>query len=227
MNQGKSQRPKTPGRVGEVKRTTTETQIDLRIDLDGEGRYEIETGVPFLDHMLSLMARHGLFDLTIKAVGDTEVDDHHTVEDVGLCLGEAVNKALGDKKGINRYGHIILPMDESLVMVGIDISNRPHLVFKNPFIPPRIIKDGVVFEPALPALGVGSGTIDRFDPELVKEFLAAFVNTSKTTLHINLFYGENTHHLIEAIFKAFGRVLSQATRLEERIKGVPSTKGQL
>ncbi|MDI6793798.1 MAG: imidazoleglycerol-phosphate dehydratase [bacterium] len=201
--------------------------MDLKIDLDGEGRYEIETGVPFLDHMLSLMARHGLFDLTIKAVGDTEVDNHHTVEDVGLCLGEAVSKALGDKKGISRYGHILLPMDESLVMVVIDISNRPHLVFKNPFFPPQIIKDGVVFEPALPALGVGSGIIEGFNPELIKEFFSAFVNTCRVTLHINIFYGENTHHLIEAVFKAFGRVLSQAAGIDERIKGVPSTKGQL
>ncbi|MEE8185821.1 MAG: imidazoleglycerol-phosphate dehydratase HisB, partial [Thermodesulfobacteriota bacterium] len=162
---------------------------------------------PFLDHMLSLFAKHGLSDLKIKAKGDVDVDYHHTVEDVGICLGEALNKALGDKKGIRRYGSIAVPMDEALSSVSLDISDRPYLVYKVNF--PK------------------KARIKNFDPDLIEDFLQAFVNRSGITLHINVPYGRNIHHMIEAIFKALGRALSDAVRLDPRIKGVMSTKGRL
>jgi imidazoleglycerol-phosphate dehydratase len=194
-------------RKSKIKRKTQETDIILDLNLDGKGNYDISTSIPFLDHMLSLFAKHGLFDLKIKAKGDVAVDYHHTVEDVGICLGEALNKALGDKKGIRRYGSIAVPMDEALSSVSLDISDRPYLVYKVNF-PKR-------------------ARIKNFDPDLIEDFLQAFVNRSGITLHINVLYGRNIHHMIEAIFKALGRALSDAVRLDPRIKGVMSTKGRL
>lgn len=194
-------------RKSKIKRKTQETDIMLDLNLDGKGNYDISTSIPFLDHMLSLFAKHGLFDLKIKAKGDVAVDYHHTVEDVGICLGEALNKALGDKKGIRRYGSIAVPMDEALSSVSLDISDRPYLVYKVNF--PK------------------KARIKNFDPDLIEDFLQAFVNRSGITLHINVPYGRNIHHMIEAIFKALGRALSDAVRLDPRIKGVMSTKGRL
>ncbi len=194
-------------RKSKIKRKTQETDIILDLNLDGKGNYDISTSIPFLDHMLSLFAKHGLFDLKIKAKGDVDVDYHHTVEDVGICLGEALNKALGDKKGIRRYGSIAVPMDEALSSVSLDISDRPYLVYKVNF--PK------------------KARIKNFDPDLIEDFLQAFVNRSGITLHINVPYGRNIHHMIEAIFKALGRALSDAVRLDPRIKGVMSTKGRL
>ncbi len=194
-------------RKSKIKRKTQETDIILDLNLDGKGNYDISTSIPFLDHMLSLFAKHGLSDLKIKAKGDVDVDYHHTVEDVGICLGEALNKALGDKKGIRRYGSIAVPMDEALSSVSLDISDRPYLVYKVNF--PK------------------KARIKNFDPDLIEDFLQAFVNRSGITLHINVPYGRNIHHMIEAIFKALGRALSDAVRLDPRIKGVMSTKGRL
>ena len=193
-------------RQSTVNRDTTETNIELSLALDGVGKYDIRTGIGFLDHMLSLMTRHGLFDLSIKAKGDLEVDFHHTVEDVALCLGRALDEALGSKDGIVRYGSARVPMNEALAQVDVDISARPFLVLNA----------------ELPTAKVGD-----FDAELMREFLHAFANSAKVTLHVNLLYGENSHHCIEAVFKALGRALSQAVRLDESIDGVMSTKGQL
>jgi imidazoleglycerol-phosphate dehydratase len=189
-----------------IKRKTTETDIVLSLSLDGKGEHDIETGVAFLDHMLSLWARHGLFNMTLKAKGDLEVDAHHTVEDVGLCLGKAFLEALGKKEQIVRYGSARVPMDEALAQVDVDISSRPYMVF-NAEIPKK--------------------KLGQFDAELTREFLIAFANSAQVTLHVNLAYGDNVHHCIEAIFKALGRALSQATRLDNRIEGVMSTKGDL
>ena len=189
-----------------VERTTKETKIKLELSLDGEGRSAIKTGIPFLDHMLELFARHGLFDLTIAARGDLEVDYHHTVEDIGICLGEALQKALGSKKGINRYGQAAVPMDEALASAAIDISGRSSLIYN---VKIRRIKIG------------------DFNIGLVKDFLKAFSDHAALTLHINAPYGRDVHHVIEAIFKALGRALRQATELDPRVKGVPSTKGKL
>ncbi|RJP22231.1 MAG: imidazoleglycerol-phosphate dehydratase HisB [Candidatus Abyssobacteria bacterium SURF_5] len=189
-----------------IKRKTSETDITVSLSLDGKGEYDIRTGVAFLDHMLSLMTRHGFFDVKLGAQGDLEVDAHHTVEDVGLCLGKAFAKALGKKEKIARYGSARVPMDEALAQVDVDISSRPFMVF-NARIPKK--------------------KLGQFDAELTREFLIAFANSAQITLHVNLLYGENVHHSIEAIFKALGRALSQATRLDERIDGVLSTKGEL
>jgi imidazoleglycerol-phosphate dehydratase len=189
-----------------VKRKTTETTIELTLSLDGKGEYRIDTGIGFLDHMLSLMTRHGLFDLAIKAEGDLEVDFHHTVEDVGLCLGQAFDEALGSKEKIARYGSASVPMNEALAQVDVDISSRAFLVLNA----------------ELPA-----GKVGDFDSELVREFLHALANSARLTLHVNLLYGENVHHCIEAIFKALGRALAQGARFDENIDGVMSTKGQL
>jgi len=189
-----------------VKRTTTETKIEVAINIDGKGDYSIDTGIGFLDHMLSLMARHGQFDVSIRAEGDLQVDFHHTVEDVGLCLGQAFDEALGAKEKIIRYGSSTVPMNEALAQVDVDISSRPFLVLNS----------------ELPAEKVG-----EFDAELVREFLHAFTNAARLTLHVNLLYGENGHHCIEAIFKALGRALSSGARLDENIDGVMSTKGRL
>ena len=193
-------------RVAEIKRTTKETDISIVLNIDGTGVSDISTGVGFLDHMLTLFSRHGFFDMKIKATGDLEVDQHHTVEDVGICLGQAFIKAYGDKAGIRRYGNATIPMSESLATVVVDLCDRPFLVFNVP---------------------LKNQKVGDFDTELVEEFFHSFVNNCGATLHINLAYGGNTHHIIEAIFKAFGRAMDQATSYDERIKGVMSTKGTL
>ncbi|HYB74454.1 MAG TPA: imidazoleglycerol-phosphate dehydratase HisB [Candidatus Sulfotelmatobacter sp.] len=187
-------------------RKTAETDIRIGLTLDGQGRHSISTGIPFLDHMLSQVARHGLFDLTLKASGDLEVDDHHTAEDVGISLGEAFVKALGDKRGIRRYGEATVPMDEALARVAIDLSGRPYLVFQ---------------------AGRLKGRIGTFAAELVKEFLKGFTTHLKANVHVTLLYGENKHHMAEAIFKALARALDDATSVDPRVHGVPSTKGKL
>ncbi|OIJ21022.1 imidazoleglycerol-phosphate dehydratase [Anaerobacillus alkalidiazotrophicus] len=193
-------------RSASIERNTNETQIQLQLQVDGEGKANIQTPVPFLNHMLDLWTKHGLFDLTVNANGDVEIDDHHTTEDIGICLGMALKDALGDKKGIKRYGNAFVPMDETLAQVVVDLSNRPHL---------EIRAD-------LPSDRVGT-----FDTELVHEFLWKFALESRMNLHVIVHYGTNTHHIIEAIFKALGRALDEATTVDPRIKGVPSTKGML
>ncbi len=189
-----------------VNRKTKETKISLKLDLDGQGRSKIDTGIPFLDHMLVLLSQHSLIDLDIDAKGDLKVDFHHTVEDIGICLGEAFKKALGDKKGINRYGSQVLPMDESLTSISLDISNRPLLIFNLP-IKKEKIRD--------------------FDIGLVEEFLQAFVSQAGITLHVNLIYGKNFHHIVESVFKTLAKVLLEAITINKRVKGIPSTKGRL
>ena len=191
-------------RVVKVDRKTKETDIKVTLNPDGEGRYTISTSIPFLDHMLSLMCKHGLFDMKIKATGDTEIDDHHTVEDIGIVLGKAVKQALGDMKGISRYGQASVPMDEALASVSLDISGRPYFIYRVTF--PK------------------KGRIKNFDPDLIEDFLQAFVSNSGITIHVESPYGRNTHHIIEAIFKALGRALRQAVSIDPRVKGVPSTK---
>ncbi len=195
-----------PKKQSEIHRQTKETDIRLALTLDGKGAAAISTGVPFMDHMLTLFAVHGFFDLTIKATGDTEVDDHHTVEDLGICLGQAFKKALGDGKSIRRYGHFALPMDETLVRVTLDISNRPYLHY------------GVT----VPDRKVGS-----FDTALAQEFLRAFSLHAGITLHVELAHGDNSHHILEAIFKALAKALDHACGAEPRAKGVLSSKGML
>lgn len=193
-------------RRSDIRRETTETAISLSLNIDGCGEYEISTPVPFLNHMLELTARHGLFDLKIEASGDVEIDYHHTVEDIGICLGQAFRDALGDKKGIKRYGNATVPMDEALAEVSLDISGRHYLSFNVD----------------IPREKVGS-----FDVELAEEFFQAVVTNGGINLHIDLKRGTNTHHCLEAVFKAFGRAMDAATSLDERVKGVPSTKGTL
>lgn len=188
-------------------RTTAETDINLTLALDGSGTAEIQSGVGFLDHMLTLFARHGGFDLTVSCRGDTQVDDHHSVEDIGIALGQAFAQALGDKKGITRYGDIILPMDETLIMAAVDISGRSYLGLELPIPAPKV------------------GT---FDTELVEEFFLAFVRSSNITLHVRELAGNNSHHIIEGAFKAVGRVLRQAVAVDARFAdSIPSTKGVL
>lgn len=194
-------------RKAKVERKTKETDIAAEINLDGVGKYSINTSIPFLDHMLSLMFRHGLLDANLTAKGDIEIDYHHTVEDIGIVLGRAIKQALGDMKGISRYGQASVPMDETLALVSLDISGRPFLVYKVEFPKKSKLKD--------------------FDPDLIEDFLHAFVSNSGITLHINVFYGRNTHHIIEAIFKALGRALRQAATIDPKIKGLPTTKGKL
>ncbi len=193
-------------RQASKERTTTETSVSLSMVIDGNGRASIDTSIPFLDHMLNLFARHGLFDLTIKANGDLDIDYHHTVEDIGLVLGDVVKDALGEKKGIVRYGTARIPMDEALAEVTIDLSGRPYLVY----------------DVALPKVKLG-----EFDVELGREFFQAFANTCGCNLHIRLLYGENVHHILEACFKGFARALDMATRMDTRVDGVMSTKGVL
>lgn len=194
-------------RHASISRATAETDVQLRLALDGNGGGQVETGCGFLDHMLRLTAYHGRLTLDVACQGDTHVDDHHTVEDVGIAFGQALYKALGDKRGIRRYGSTLLPMDEALCMVALDISGRGHLAF----------------DVALPAQKVGS-----FDTELVKEFFLAFVREAKVTLHIRSLVGENTHHIIEAAFKGFGRALREALQPDDALAGeIPSTKGTL
>ena len=192
-------------RTAEIQRNTNETKINLTLNLDGMGQGNIDSCVPFLDHMLTLFARHGSFDLDLICRGDIDVDDHHSVEDIAICLGNALNQALADKRGIVRYGHIILPMDESLVLLAMDISGRAHLSF----------------DVAFPTEKIGN-----FDTELVEEFFSAFVRHAGVTLHIKMLDGSNSHHIAEAIFKAFGRVLASAVSINQKNpNSVPSTKG--
>ncbi len=193
-------------RTANIERTTNETAIKLSLNLDGTGEHSIETGVPFLDHMLTQIARHGFFDLEIEARGDLEIDAHHTVEDLGICLGEAFKQALGDKAGVRRFGRATMPMHESLAAVVLDFSGRPFLVYNVP----------------LPKVQVGN-----FDLELVEEFLTAFCNHGGINLHVNLAYGDNLHHIVEAIFKALARALDEATGFDPRVAGVLSSKGKL
>jgi imidazoleglycerol-phosphate dehydratase len=193
-------------RKASIERVTKETQIRLSIDLDGKGKAKICTSVPFLDHMLDLFTRHGLFDMEVEAKGDIDIDFHHTVEDIGIVLGQAFKEALGDKKGIHRYGQATVPMDETLAAVAIDLSGRPYLVYN---------------------VRIAKVKIGEFDVELVREFFQAFVNNCGANLHINVMYGENVHHILEACFKAAARALDQATRVDPRIEGVLSTKGKL
>ena len=193
-------------RNAEIYRKTGETEIKLSFEIDGEGKSILHTGVPFMDHMLDLFAKHGHFNLEVEAKGDTEVDDHHTTEDIGICLGQAIGTALGDKKGIKRYGNFFVPMDETLAQVVIDLSNRPHLEFRGNF----------------PAQKVGT-----FDTELVHEFLWKLAIEARMNLHVIVHYGHNTHHMIEAVFKALARALDEATTIDPRVKGIPSSKGLL
>jgi imidazoleglycerol-phosphate dehydratase len=193
-------------RTASIERVTNETRIRMELNVDGAGKARICTSVPFLDHMLNLFARHGLFDLDVEASGDIDIDFHHTVEDIGIVLGEAFKKALGDKKGIRRYGQASVPMDETLAAVSIDISGRPYLVYNV----------------RLPKVKIG-----EFDVELAREFFQAFVNHGGLNLHINVMYGENVHHIIEACFKAVARAMDVATQLDTRVEGVMSTKGVL
>jgi imidazoleglycerol-phosphate dehydratase len=194
------------GRSAKVSRTTKETSIALELRVDGSGRAQIETGVPFLDHMLELLAKHGLFDLEVRASGDLHVDQHHTVEDVGLTLGQAFRDALGAKEGIRRFGQASVPLDEALVSVVVDLSGRPYLVYE--------------LEP-------GQERVGTFDTGLVHDFMLAFANELKMNLHIDCVRGRNPHHKIEAAFKALGRALDAATALDPRVSGVLSTKGAL
>ncbi len=193
-------------RTATIERITKETRIKLSLDVDGTGQAAICTSVPFLDHMLNLFARHGLFDLTIEASGDIDIDFHHTVEDIGIVLGAAFKQALGEKNGIRRYGQATVPMDETLASVAIDISGRPYLVY----------------HVTLPKVKIG-----EFDVELAREFFQAFVNHCGLNLHVNVMYGENVHHIIEACFKAVARAMDIATQFDSRVEGVLSTKGVL
>jgi imidazoleglycerol-phosphate dehydratase len=190
-----------------ITRKTAETDISLTLVLDGTGQRRIQTPVPFFNHMLEAVARHGLFDLDVQATGDVEVDAHHTVEDVGICLGQAFRDALGDRAGISRYGDALIPMDEALVSAAVDFSGRAAFVYR---------------ADALKGRWVGN-----FDLELGREFFSGFVSTALCNLHLEVRYGENAHHMIEALFKAFARATSAAARLDPRVVGVPSTKGTL
>ena len=194
-------------RQAEVQRKTNETEISVFLDIDGSGNSNIDTGVPFLDHMLHQISSHGLFDLNIKAIGDTEIDDHHTNEDVGIALGKAFSESLGDRKGINRFGHFLAPLDEALIQITLDCSGRPHLSYN---------------------LKIQSSKIGSYDTELVREFFIAFVNNSGITLHINQIQGVNAHHIVEATFKAFSRAMRMATEIDNRrSETIPSSKGML
>ena len=194
-------------RYAEITRKTAETDIQLQLQLDGTGQSKIQTGVGFLDHMLTLFARHGRFDLTVQCSGDTEVDDHHTVEDIGISLGQAFRQALGDKRGITRYGHMLLPMDEALILCAVDLSGRALLCCD---------------------LSVPSPKVGAFDTELVPEFLQAFASNAGLTLHVRQMAGQNSHHILEGVFKALGRVLAAAVKIDPALGNeIPSTKGVL
>jgi imidazoleglycerol-phosphate dehydratase len=194
------------GRTARVERRTKETAIELTLGVDGRGRYDVQTGVPFLNHMLELFTRHGFFDLTVRASGDVEVDDHHTVEDVGLTLGQAFREALGSKEGIRRFGEATVPLDEALVSVVVDLSGRPFLAYD---------------------LKTRQTRIGTFDVELVHDFLLALVNQLGINLHVRMLTGRNPHHIIEAAFKGFARAMDLATQRDPRVVGVLSTKGSL
>jgi len=193
-------------RKAAVGRKTKETAVVLKLNLNGSGKHSIATGIPFFDHMLSLLAYHSRMDLSVKAKGDIGVDAHHTVEDVGICLGDGIRKALGEAEGIQRYGATMIPMDETLVSIALDVSMRPCLVFQ---------------------MKLRRSKIGTFDPELVEEFFKALCNHARMTLHINLLYGRNSHHMVEAVFKGFGRALREAVSIDEWASQVPSTKGIL
>jgi len=193
-------------RTASIERITKETQIRLTLDVDGSGKAKVCSSIPFLDHMLDLFTRHGLFDISIEAKGDIDIDFHHTVEDIGIVLGQAFREALGDKKGIHRYGQATVPMDETLAAVAVDLSGRPYMVYN--------VK--------LPKVKIG-----EFDVELAREFFQAFANNADANLHINVLYGDNVHHILEACFKGLARALDQATQQDPRIEGVLSTKGKL
>lgn len=193
-------------RRAEIERKTAETQISIKLNLDGEGTCDIATGIGFLDHMLTLLAKHSFMDLTVKAKGDLEVDSHHTVEDIGIVLGEALQEALGDKAGIHRYGNCFIPMDETLAQVCLDFSGRPFLVFGAEI--PKIL-------------------LGNYDTEMTEEFFRAVAMHCGLTLHIRVLYGSNVHHIIEAIFKAFARAVAEAAAVDPRVKGVMSSKGVL
>ena len=193
-------------RTGSVSRDTLETKISVVLDVDGSGRSKLSAGLPFFEHMLDQIARHGLIDLEITALGDIEVDAHHTVEDVGITLGQALAQAVGDKQGINRYGHAYVPLDEALSRVVIDLSGRPGLTFNVKFVRPKV---------------------GDFDVDLLHEFFQGFVNHAHATVHVDSIRGENAHHQAETIFKAFGRALRMALTIDPRVEGTPSTKGSL
>ena len=193
-------------RIARIQRKTAETDIDLELNLDGSGQARVDTGVGFFDHMLTLLAKHGALDLTVKAAGDLQVDQHHTVEDVGICFGQALKQALGDKAGIRRYGHFTLPMEETLITSAFDLSGRYFLVFKAPFPTPKI---------------------GDFDSELVEDFWQATAANALCNLHVILHHGRNSHHISEAIFKATARALRMAVESDPRMPGVPSSKGTL
>ncbi|REJ10144.1 imidazoleglycerol-phosphate dehydratase HisB [Halobacillus trueperi] len=196
----------TETRAARIERKTRETNIQLELGIDGGGKADLDVQVPFLSHMLELFTKHGLFDLSVVGRGDVEVDDHHLTEDIGICLGQALREAVGDKYGMKRYGSMTLPMDETLVTVAVDLSDRPHLEWRA-----ELPKDRV-------------GT---FDTENVHEFFWKLAVEARMNLHIVLHHGHNTHHIIEAMFKAFARALDEATQIDPRVKGVPSTKGSL
>jgi imidazoleglycerol-phosphate dehydratase len=193
-------------RSAEVHRNTLETQVRVKLDLDGGGTAQLATGIGFLDHMLDQIARHGMVDLEIEAKGDLHIDAHHTVEDVGITLGQALAKAIGDKKGVRRYGHAYVPLDEALSRVVVDLSGRPGLVFEVPFV---------------------RAAIGEFDVDLVREFFQGLVNHAAMTVHVDALRGDNAHHQAETVFKAFGRALRMAVEADPRATGVPSTKGSL
>jgi imidazoleglycerol-phosphate dehydratase len=194
-------------RQAKIQRKTNETAIDLTLDIDGTGQRRIATPVPFFNHMLEAVAKHGLFDLDVNATGDVDVDPHHTVEDVGICLGQAFRDALGDKSGISRYGEATIPMDETLVSAAVDFGGRAAFVYRADMLKGR--------------------RVGTFDVELGREFFGGFVSTALCNLHLEVRYGENAHHMIEALFKAFARATSAAARRDPRVVGVPSTKGTL
>lgn len=195
-----------PSRCASVERNTTETQIRVEFGLDGAGHGHIQTTIPFLDHMLQLLSKHGFFDLTVHAKGDTDIDDHHTVEDIGIVFGEALKQALGNKEGIRRFGWASVPLDETLAQVTIDLSGRPYLVYH---------------------VELSERRIKSFDLGLFEDFFQAFVTHGGLNLHVNVQYGRNPHHIMEAIFKALAKSLDQATSIDERVTGVLSTKGRL
>ena len=193
-------------RIATLKRTTKETDVEISLDIDGAGEANVCSGIGFFDHMLILFAKHGLFSLSVQAQGDWVIDGHHTVEDIGIVLGQALAKATGDKAGIRRYGHVYVPMDEALVLVVVDFSGRPFLAFD---------------------AELGQGRIGEFDVELTEEFLRAVAVNAGLTLHVKVLAGKNRHHIVEAIFKALGRALSQSLERDPRVQGVPSSKGML
>ena len=194
-------------RSGEISRVTKETDVYVQIDIDGTGKCDVSTGIGFLDHMIQQLSSHGLFDIKVSANGDTHIDDHHTNEDVGIAIGQALSKALGDRIGIKRFGHFIAPLDEALIQVVVDCSGRPHLSFD---------------------LDIPSQKVGSYDTELVKEFFAAVTSNSGLTLHIRQLAGTNTHHIVEASFKSFARALRMATEIDQRRSGqIPSSKGVL